>query len=245
MKNITKKSLGFTLVEILLTTGLITLGFSLLAGAYFKTQRNLEILKEAKYIMAIKEGAETLSFGERSYTGLTNTKLNESNITPSALKVPSDITQILSSFSIPISVTSATIGTDVSVTDNAIQITYTGMLDMYCTQFVNQVASKFDEITINNVSVKSVTGGEFEVDSEAVATQCNANATGANISLFAVSSLMNSLAAASGTVTAPTGIVFTPWTPSVLDNAPVGGTTPATLDAFGKSTTTGWRPAPN
>jgi hypothetical protein len=249
MKKITKKSLGFTLVEILLMTGLITLGFSLLAGAYFKTQRNLEILKEAKYVMAIKEGAETLSFGETSYTGLNNTKLNDSNITPSAMKVPSDVTQILSSFSIPISVTSATVGTNVGVTDNSIQITYTGLMDEYCSQFVNQIASKFDEIEIDGVSVKSVTGGEFEVDSAAVVSQCNLNPTGATVSFYAVSSLMNSLAATTGTVTAATGVVFTEWTPSVPDNdgttAPLLGTTPATLDAWGKSIVTGWRPAPN
>lgn len=196
MKKTIKKKNGFTLQELILVTGLISIAFVGIYAAYVKADTYMNVLEETKNIDMIREGVISLAQNEKSYLGLTNNIVNTSQITPQSMR---DTTPdgIISSFSSPVTVTPMTIGAVSS--NNAFSIQYTSVPEEYCSKIVAQAATKFDELRVNGTVVKSA--GAFEVNAAALATACDGSpSNGATVNFIAVSSMMNSLANASGVI---------------------------------------------
>lgn len=189
MKKFNKPN-GFTLVEILLVVAFIAIATTTIYAGYFKTQKQMEILREARNLDVLKEGTQSLLLGELSYQNASNTLLNQNNITPNSMRDPSNVANIISNvFQVPIDVSPVSMG---GLTNNGFKISYTGLYDTYCVPFVMQSASHFDEVRINNTNVKTLASGQYEVDLALASSECESNSGSTVVDFISVSSLMNS-----------------------------------------------------
>lgn len=194
MKNF-KNTKGFSLVETILVFSFIAVATTLIYGTYAQASKNVDILDEVRNLDAIRSGTINLFLGETSYATLTKELLQTNNIIPSnMLDKDGDGNLILTSskFKLPVTIASASLGTNVDIADNGFVIEYDGITNRHCIEFVTQAAPYFDQIEINKTVVKSITTGEYNVDLENTFTQCNINSGSTILKFSSVSATMNS-----------------------------------------------------
>lgn len=170
----TRKMRGYTLTEILLVVGFIslatisTLTVSKVADHYSTSGT------EARKMQAL-ESAIQHTFGIVGFYPLVNaTGLNAANATPPDLRDPSNANRIVNGFGNDITLTPATLTTAWGSTYPGFNIVTKAIPSDYCTKFVLSTEGSFDEVSIGGVVVKPVGGS---VDVGATAGQCSSSST--------------------------------------------------------------------
>lgn len=229
MKRTINNKNGFTLIEILLITGIIAIATLGVYTAYTKADIYMKVLEETKNLDILREGAFTLSENQSSFINLNNTTINNSNITPSQMR-DGTANGITSSIANTVTVSPATIGTVAA--NNGFIIEYQGVPINYCAKLIGQAGNKFEELRVNGTVVKEVAVGQIDIDSSATASACDDNAAGATIQFVSVSPLMNSLVAAAGAVVPVINSVRPVYTtPLPTENILVGTINPTVAEA--------------
>lgn len=167
---------GFTLVEILLVVGFIALAGIGIYTVYAKVQMSNAALSEGKNLDTIRAGVKNLYGGSQNYTGLNNTVLNDSRITPDSMRpIPyaAGVGTITNSFGGTVVVVPVALA---GGTDNGFSATFNNVPGAVCARLVTGAGTGWDQIRVGATSVKAFGTGQITV--AALATACAADAGG-------------------------------------------------------------------
>lgn len=174
------KNRGFTLIEILLVVGFISLAGIGIYTVYSKVQMSNAALTEGKNLDTIKAGVKSLYGGSQNYGGISNSVLNDARITPDSMRaIPyvAGATSITNTFGGAVQVSS--IGLN-SGTNNGFRITYTQVPGAVCSKLVSGSGTSWDQITVGATYVKTFGTGNLNIS--ALASVC-ASDTGGGVSI--------------------------------------------------------------
>lgn len=159
-----KKSKGFTLIEILLVVGFIALAGIGVYIVYDKVTTSQSVNAEVRNLDTLRAGIKNI------YAASSNYGTAGEIITPIIInaKVAPDImvngTALRSGFGGAVTIAVAGLGT--GMTNNAFNITYSGITADVCSKFVTIAANSFNKVTIGGAPVKdtSSTGNALNVE---------------------------------------------------------------------------------
>lgn len=176
------KNRGFTLVEILLVVGFISLAGIGIYTIYSKVQMSNSALTEGKNLDTIRAGVKSLFGGNQNYAAVTNLVLNQARITPDSMRaipyVAADA-NINNSFGGAVTVTPASLG---GGTNNGFRVTYPKVPGAVCAKLVTGAGNGWDAIGVvaaNNVKVY----GTGNISVGTLTAQCAAD-TGNGVDIF-------------------------------------------------------------
>lgn len=163
------KNKGFTLVEILLVVGFISLASIGIYTIYSKVQISNQANIEARNIDTIRSGIKSLYGGRSNYSGLSESVINKARITPDNMKTPLQDNKITSSFGglVMIGVTSLGAGSY-----NGFSIVYYDVPSAVCSKLVTSSGIQFDKIFVESVLVKEY-GSNEPIDVTKAIEGCN------------------------------------------------------------------------
>jgi type II secretory pathway pseudopilin PulG len=169
MKRIIKTENGFTLIEILLIVGFIGVASSGIYTTYKKSSIAAQVDQEAKNIRTIQDGILGIYANDRTFQNLDNTLVNNSNVAPNSMRdgTAAGIRHIFGS-NVIISTKATNRANDTMV------ITYNNIPSDYCSKLVTEVKDKFDQVLVNNTSVRD--NGIDNTNVGLLPALCNANA---------------------------------------------------------------------
>lgn len=149
------KNAGFTLIELILVLGLIAVIGTATVMLYVYVGDKSEVTKNVTQAQRITQGFNSAYANSGAFEpDLTLEKaINSGAITPDLLtggklKDASGRNITLSSVSIN------------GVSGGAIQLVYSSMKPRICTQFLSAIASSFNDVKVNNVSLTAVSGDQ-------------------------------------------------------------------------------------
>jgi prepilin-type N-terminal cleavage/methylation domain-containing protein len=162
------KNRGFTLIEILLVVGFISLAGIGIYTVYSKVQMSNAALTEGKNLDTIKAGVKSLYGGSQNYAGISNTVLNDARITPDSMR---PIPYVAGSGSITNSfggaVTVSSVGLNGS--NNGFRITYLQVPGAVCSKLVSGAGTNWDQINVGTTQVKTFGTGNLNIATAATA----------------------------------------------------------------------------
>ncbi len=165
-----KRKAGFTLIEILLVVGFISLAGIGIYTIYSKVKASNIALQEAKNLDTLRIGVKSLFAGKQNYeiignNGL-NSVLNNARITPDSMrKIPYVLNDpfITNSFGGQVVVT-----TNIGIT--GFWIIYDNVPGDVCPKLVTSSAPAWDHIAMDSTWIKKP--GTANLDTTALATAC-------------------------------------------------------------------------
>lgn len=166
-----KSAKGNTLIEVLLVVGLVAV---FAAGVYYiynKVVTYISSTSESRNLDAIRAGVKSLYTGQSVYTGVTNTVLNNSRVTPDSMRaIPyvADDANINNSFGGTVKVDVSQLGS--STLNNGFYIEYQKVPGAVCPKLVTQAGNGFDQVTVAGTVVK--TFGTNSLDIPTLAQKC-------------------------------------------------------------------------
>lgn len=166
-----RRKSGFTLVEILLVVGFIALAGIGIYTVYGKVQMSNSALQEGRNLDTIRAGTKALFGGSSSFTGVTNSVLNDARITPDSMrKIPytAGDSTITNSFGGSVSVVPISLGG--GAINNGISVTYQKVPGAVCAKLVTGAGTGWDQVTVGATKVKSYGTGNLNVAN--LASQC-------------------------------------------------------------------------
>ncbi len=162
--NLGKK--GFTLIEILLVVGFIALAGSGIYIVYSKVTLSNQANTEGRNLDTLRAGIKSLYASQSSTTGLTNTVVNQAQITPASM-TDGTAGGILNSFG----GTATIVPQNLGGTNNGFRITYTIVPSAVCTKLATGTGGQFDQLTVAGTVVKAL-GTTTAVDIATATAQC-------------------------------------------------------------------------
>lgn len=165
-----RKSLGFTLIEVLLVVGFIAVAGLGVYTVYSKVTLNNAANTEARNIDTIRAGIKTLFAGQASTAGLSNTVVNNASLTPSSMVTTGVPTNITNSFGGAVVVTPLTL----VAANDGFRIRYPSVPGAVCTKLVTGTGSQFERVSVGGAVVKPL-GTNTQVDIAATTTACAAD----------------------------------------------------------------------
>jgi prepilin-type N-terminal cleavage/methylation domain-containing protein len=175
------KNRGFTLIEILLVVGFISLAGIGIYTVYSKVQMSNAALTEGKNLDTIKAGVKSLYGGSQTYSGISNSVLNDARITPDSMRaIPyvAGATSITNTFGGAVTVSSVGLN---GMSNNGFRVTYLNVPGAVCSKLVSGAGTNWDQITVGTALVKSFGTGNLNISS--LATACSAD-TGSGVSIY-------------------------------------------------------------
>jgi len=170
--NFNKKSKGFTLIEILLVVGFISLASIGVYTIYNKVQIGNQANQEGRNIDTLRAGIKGLYGASSEYSTITNTVVNQARVTPQSLRSsnPLDVVSITNSFGGNVTVTPVSLGGGVN---NGFRITYPRVTADVCVKMVTTTGAQFDQVGAGAFgNIKAF--GTSTVLPAAAAINCNA-----------------------------------------------------------------------
>ena len=174
MKLLNKKgSKGFTLVEILLVVGFISLAGIGIYTVYAKVQQSNAALTEGKNLSTIRAGVKNLFGSSSNYANVANSVLNDARVTPDSMRAVPYVAgdnNINNSFGGVVKVTPVALGGGVN---NGFDVDFPKVPGGVCANLVTGSGTAWDQITVNAVVVKTFGTGTLNV--ALLATNCAAD----------------------------------------------------------------------
>ncbi len=158
---------GFTLIEILLVVGFITIASAssyLLLKKVSLTNKSTENNRIISMIIASSKG---LYANQSRTTGVSNSILINARAVPPAYLVPGDPNTIKDAFGSNMIVTAASFGAGLN---NGFNINIQNVPKQICTEMLSKGHSNYDTINVNGIFVKQF---GFDMDLPAMTNQCN------------------------------------------------------------------------
>ncbi len=180
-----RKNLGFTLVEILLVVGFISLAGIGIYATYSKVQRSNSALQEIKNLSLFKYGIKNLYGNSQNYAGLSNAVINNARITPDSLRAlpyaPGD-TIISNSFGGGVNVWASNWN---GATNNVFIVQYSGVPVDACVKMIMSAQDEWDQIAIGAaIPIKSPgINLNSKVSASLATTQCSQYNSGNGLSV--------------------------------------------------------------
>lgn len=199
-----KKIKGFTLLEALLVTGLISVTTF---GVYsvFNKARDIGLAnEEAKIVEHFRSEITRMYENSPSYAGLNNTTVNQSKVTPNNM-LGSNANDIINKFGGAVDISTIDYS---GIADSGFRITYPGIRISSCPHMVLSLTGSFNSITVNGDMVKNY--GDSEIDPAVLTTACADadEADGATINFDYISSFLITAASAVPARAPTTNTVF-------------------------------------
>lgn len=215
MKIKTNKLKGYTLIEIMLVSGILAITsigtYSIFNQAAARSKTNQEAINIALLKKDIIEFYATNS----DFNGINNSILNTNFITKPNMRDSTDDSLILNSFGGNITVKAKDYGT---ITNLGFTITTDNVIPKSCAELAIALANEVDAMTINTVDVKAY--GDSGIDIAAVTAGCAKSSGFSTIDFhyFPTGKIVGTTALSAPSVSVPTGNKIT-----VVDNSLICG----------------------
>lgn len=181
-----KKTKGYTLVEILIVTGLIS--FITVSGyAIFNKARDISMANDESKIIEYFRGEITRMYeNSPSYEGLDNVAVNQAKVTPSNM-IGTNSSQIFNKFGGAVNITPINY---LGIPNSGFRITYPNIRISSCPYIVLSLIGSFNSMSVNGTTVKNY--GDDAVDPAILTNACSntTDAIGASINFEYVSSFL-------------------------------------------------------
>jgi len=168
-----KQKRGFTLIEILLVVGFIAIAGIGVYTVYNRVTLGNTANVEGRNLDALRAGIINLFAGTRTTAGLTNTVVNNAQITPENMRTTGSPALITNSFGGAVTIIPQTLVT----ADDGFRITYAGVPVEVCPRLVTGAGSQFSRVTVGTTAVRAL-GINTAVNIPATTTACAAGAGG-------------------------------------------------------------------
>jgi len=187
-----KKTKGFTLIEILLVTGFISVAT---VGVYsvFNKARDISLAnEEAKVVEHFRNEIARMYENSPSYAGLDNVTVNQAKVTPTNMVGPNP-SDIINKYSGNIVIAPITYS---GIADSGFRVTYPGIRIASCSHMALSLVGSFNIMTVNGTIVKNY--GDDLIDPAILTDACDntTDAAGATINFDYVSSFLITAAGA-------------------------------------------------
>jgi type II secretory pathway pseudopilin PulG len=200
-----KKIKGFTLIEALLVSGLISITTF---GVYsvFNKARDIGIAsEEAKIVENFRSEVAKMYENSPSYAGLDNAAVNQSKVTPLNMLGP-NANDIINKFGGAVNISPITYS---GIANSGFRITYPNIKISSCPHMVLSMLGSFNSITVNGDLVKNY--GDSNIDPAVLANSCDDAAdpaVGATIEFDYISSFLIAAASAVPARSPSAGTIF-------------------------------------
>lgn len=200
-----KKIKGFTLIEALLVTGLISVTTF---GVYsvFNKARDIGLAnEEAKIVENFRNEVVRMYENSPSYAGLNNTEVNQSKVTPANM-LGANANDIINKFGGAVNIAPITYS---GIANSGFRITYPNIKISSCPHMVLSLLGSFNSITVNGDLVKNY--GDSNIDPAVLVNSCadaTDEAVGATIEFEYISSFLITAASAVPARAPSSGTVF-------------------------------------
>lgn len=171
MKKIYKYKKAFSLIELLLTLGIISALMILAFIVYPKVDSTQKSDREIKNISTIIAGAKSVYRSFADYSGLNNEVLINANVLPDNM-LSEDKTSIINSFGGLVTVSSANYS---GLANASISITYNNVPSDICSKITAGMFKQAASVRVNNIAFASMSQ---------LVTKCSATATSNLIMTF-------------------------------------------------------------
>lgn len=157
--NTRHKQNGFTVIELLIVIGIITVGILTIVNRVQSARQSSQVSSEAGNLSAIVSKTQSAFAGRPNFAGLTTAVLLAQNAFPAQMVNTGVVTH--------------TWGGTVTVTpetgNTSFNITYSSVPAAACIEFVSTVSRSFNEVTINSAKTKD---GAEVADLDDIVTSC-------------------------------------------------------------------------
>jgi type II secretory pathway pseudopilin PulG len=187
-----KRTKGYTLIEILLVTGFVSVA-SIGVYTIFNKAKDISIANnEAKIVEHFRTEIARMYENSPSYLGLDNAAVNAAKVTPTNMTTANP-NEIVNKFGGAINITPINYA---SIANSGFRITYPNIRISSCPHMALSLMGGFNSISVNGTVVKNY--GDGTINPGALATACsNANdAIGATINFDYISSFLITAASA-------------------------------------------------
>lgn len=150
MKKSLTRSLGFTLIELMITVAIIVVAILAIMGRVSSTKQASQVQSELGNVQAMITASQASFAGRPDFTGLDNAYLYKKNGFPTQMTNSSGPLK-------PVNVWGGDVTVSIGTTPNKGQIIYAGVPAAACIDFVNSIAQSVSTIDVGGVGVKLVT----------------------------------------------------------------------------------------